>query len=223
MEQVQKYAKHLQKVREEEKALLAREIHDELGQLLVALKMDTGVTTTQYNKAESNEDKEKIKLKLSKHAEMITKAISSARRIMYGLRPVKLEMLGFAGACEDFLEDFSSRYEIECITNIDLDIEKLDEDRSLAMYRILQETMMNIVKHAQATAVEIKYYKVENEIVFEVKDNGVGFTVGKDGREDSYGLLGINERVSLLKGVLKIESSPGNGTRVVVRFPLGER
>lgn len=218
--QLQRFASHVQKIREEEKALLAREIHDDLGQLLVALKIDTGVTKSQFRKNLSEADLDEIKLKLANHADMITRAITSARRIMYGLRPVKLEMLGFAGAAMEYIADFSARYAIECISNIDLGIEKLDEERSLAMYRILQETLMNVVKHANATRVEILYHQIESEVIFEVIDNGIGFDLVTDRKDDSYGILGINERVSLLNGLLRIESSPTKGTRIIVKFPL---
>ena len=220
MAQLQKFATHIQKVREDEKTSLAREIHDDLGQLLVAMKIDVGLTRMQIDKALKVSKTDEIKLRLSNHIDMITKAIMSARRIMNGLRPVRLELLGFSGAAQEYIVDFAARYAIDCESKIDFEIKKLDDDRSLALYRILQESLMNVVKHANATKVEIVYQQIAGDLLFEVADNGVGFIVGKDARDDSYGLIGISERVSILNGVLKIESSPGCGTKVSVRFKL---
>ena len=220
MAQLQKFATHIQQVREDEKNSLAREIHDDLGQLLVAMKIDVGLTKMQIDNALSAGNSDEVKHRLSNHIDMITKAITSARRIMNGLRPVRLELLGFAGAAQEYIVDFSARYAIKCESKIDFEIKKLDDDRSLALYRILQESLMNVVKHANATRVEIVYQQTDGGLLFEVADNGVGFTVGKGARDDSYGLIGINERVSLLNGVLKIESSPGHGTRVSVSLNI---
>lgn len=155
--------------------------------------------------------------------EMIVKAISSARSIMNGLRPAKLEMLGFAGATYEYINDFASLFNLRVESEIDFDIAKPDEERSLALYRILQESLNNIVKHAKATKVKVVYKQEGNNILFEVSDNGVGFNIEKSGREDSYGLLGIKERVILLDGTISIDSAPGKGTRISVRFPISQQ
>jgi PAS domain S-box-containing protein len=206
---LQKFGSHLQKAREEEKILLAREIHDDLGQLLVAMKIDTGITKNILNHELTEKLKNEISLKLSNHTEMITKAITSARRIMNGLRPVKLEMLGFAGAAVEYINEFSSRYNIKFVTKIDMNIQKLDEEHSLALYRILQESLNNVVKHANATKVEVIYQEIDNDILLEITDNGVGFNIEKEGRVDSYGLLGIRERVLILNGQYPIKCVNG--------------
>jgi PAS domain S-box-containing protein len=220
LNQLKNFGSHLQKVREEEKVLLAREIHDDLGQLLVAMKIDIGMTRSSLNKELTIALKNSVSDRLSNHIEMITKAISSARRIMNGLRPAKLEMLGFAGAAQDYINDFSSRNNIQIATRVDVNIEKLDDDRSLALYRILQETLNNIIKHANADKVEIVYQKINNELHFQISDNGVGFDSEKDVRDDSYGLIGIKERVLILNGTISITSAPGKGTQISIRFPL---
>lgn len=220
LNQLKKFGSHLQKVREEEKILLAREIHDDLGQLLVAMKIDIGMTKSALKNVLNKKLKDEISLKLANHSDMIAKAITSTRRIMNGLRPVKLEMLGFAGAALEYISEFISRYDIHFDTKIDMGIEKLDEERSLALYRILQESLNNVIKHANASKVIIVYQRNHKELLLEISDNGVGFNIEKDGRSDSYGLLGIKERVILLNGTFSIVSSPGNGTKVSVRFPL---
>ncbi len=219
MQQFKRFATHLQNVREEEKILLAREIHDDLGQLLVALKMNSG--TARKTLGDGNQiDKDKLNNLMTSQVEMIDKAIVSARSIMNGLRPVKLDMLGFTEAAKEYILDFASRYSIECEHNFGEESIKLDQDTTLALYRILQETLMNIAKHAKASKVKINYLQIKEDIHFEITDDGVGFEPGKSGRDDSYGLLGLNERVAILGGKISIDSVKGKGTKVHVVFPV---
>lgn len=219
MEELKRFATNLQNVREDEKILLAREIHDDLGQLLVALKMNSSSALKALGN-DNQIDLDKLNNLMSSQTEIIDKAIISTRRIMNGLRPVKLVMLGFTDAAKELIQEFASRYNIACDFSIGREEVKLEQDTTLALYRILQETLTNIAKHAKASKVKIRYLQIENEIHFEVVDDGVGFDQGHIHRDDSYGLLGLNERVAILGGKLTIESVIGKGTKIHVVFPV---
>ena len=218
-EQLRKFASHLQNVREEEKVTIAREIHDDLGQVLVALKIDMGLLKKEIIKNESVNCSNQITPKFDKIIGLIENTIKIARRIMSGLRPELLEMHGFDGAIKAYLSDFEKRYSINCEYEYNISNTELNSQQSLALYRILQEAMNNIVKHAKATFIKIQLRKQDENIVMEIIDNGIGFDKLSSGRDDSYGMIGMQERVVLLEGKLNITSEIGNGTIVRVELP----
>jgi PAS domain S-box-containing protein len=218
-EQLHRFASHLQNVREEEKIAIAREIHDDLGQLLVALKIDTGLLKKNVIKTISESDTSEIEFRFDNLVTQINNSIKTARNIMNGLRPELLEMHGIVGALKEYLREFQERHGIDC--EFDCDIVNLDMNpkQSLAIFRILQEALNNIVKHANATLVRIQLQISDNKLVLQITDNGVGFDKNNSGREDSYGMIGMKERVILLDGELDIISEIGHGTTVRVEIP----
>jgi len=218
-EQLRKFAMHLQNVREEEKVALAREIHDDLGQILVALKIDMGLLKQKIIKTNTIENTADILPQFDNIVVLIDNTIKTARRIMTGLRPELLEMYGFVGATKEYLREFEERTPISLEFASNISIIEINPQQSLALFRILQEALNNIAKHSKATLVKIQLQHMDNKLRLEIIDNGVGFNKNNSGRDDSYGIIGMSERVILLEGELDITSEVGHGTTVRVDMP----
>lgn len=221
-EQLQKFAAHLQHVREEERILLAREIHDDLGQNLVAIKIEIGMLMQRVPYCALPDYQEDIMGQFNKLAGLVNDTIQSTRRIMTDLRPVVLDFLGFLDAGKQHLESFAERNKIKCLFVNDIDSLNMDIQKSVALFRILQESLNNIAKHAEAKSVTVHVGRNDYGLFLEISDDGKGFDVQKKTRLDSYGLLGMNERTYLLNGRFSVKSSPGNGTVVRVEIPVDE-
>lgn len=218
-EQLRKFASHLQNVREEEKVALAREIHDDLGQILVVLKIEMGLLKQHVQKNNATAGSQEMLEKFDNLVALIDKTIKTARRIMNGLRPELLELLGFVGATKAYLKQFEERYELTFeFTCEPADIE-LNSQQALALFRILQEALNNIVRHAKASLVKIQLRNEADKLIMEISDNGTGFDKNNSGRPDSYGMIGMKERVVLLEGKLDITTEIGKGTCVRVEIP----
>ena len=218
-QELRKFASHLQNVREEEKLSLAREIHDDLGQILVALKIDLGMLERKLSKGIEATTSEELLSKFNDLSGQVDKTIKSARRIMNGLRPELIELLGFEEACKSYLRDFEETHHISslfesAILNLNINLEQ-----SVALFRILQEALTNVAKHAKATLVTVQLTNPAGKLVLQIIDNGVGFDENNKGRQDSYGMIGMKERVILLEGELFITSKVGKGTSVRVEIP----
>ncbi len=218
-ELLRKFASHLQNVREEEKVGLAREIHDDLGQTLVALKIDMGLLKNRIIKSGSSNELNDISEGFDNIVRLVDKTIKTARRIMSGLRPELLEMNGFAGAASSYLQEFEDRHQISCEFISDVMNIEMNPQQSLVFFRILQESLSNVAKHSKATRVKIHFRNEPNKLILEIIDNGIGFDKNSSGRQDSYGMIGMKERVVLLKGELDIISEIGKGSCVRVEVP----
>jgi signal transduction histidine kinase len=206
---------HLQAAREEERARIAREIHDELGQILTVLKIDlVSIQRMLGSPGQPVEDKLKTMLQL------IDTTVQQVRRIATELRPGLLDDLGLAAAMEWQLNEFQERTEIQVEVNLNLDDSSLDIDSRLALFRIFQETLTNIVRHAHANLVTVRLEEVEGHVVMTVSDNGRGITDEDIAQSRSFGLLGMRERVHLLNGTFSIQGVPGQGTIITVRLPF---
>ena len=218
-DQLRKFASHLQNVREEEKVALAREIHDDLGQILVALKIDMGLLKQKVVRDNSCVDSEGMLEKFDNLVFLIDKTIKTTRRIMTGLRPEQLEIFGFIGATKTYLQQFEERHQLSCqfiVETSDLD---LNQQQALTLFRILQEALNNIVKHAKASTVKIQLSNKIDTLIMQIIDDGIGFNKNNSSRPDSYGMIGMKERVVLLEGKLEIVSEVGRGTCVRVEIP----
>lgn len=217
--QLKKFAGHLQSIREEERVSLAREIHDELGQILIALKIDLGIFKQQIIKNVSESGIDDFNFKYNAILEIVNNTIKTTRKIMTGLRPEMLDIVGFTESAQQYLSEFSERYQIKCeFRNTVINI-VLDSQQSLALFRILQESLTNIAKHSKATQVVVVLQLSDGVLEFRITDNGVGFNDKDKMRFDSYGLLGMKERVYLLNGKLCIKGNPGVGAEVCVEMP----
>lgn len=221
-EQLKNFAAHLQNVREEERVLLAREIHDELGQILVAIKIDLGMLKQQTSGKLNKDATEEIINQFQQLSQMVDNTLKAARRIMTDLRPEVLDMLGLVEAIKLHVNNFQERHNISCSFENEITQLNIDLQCSVALFRIVQESLTNIVKHANASEVRISLRNVDNKLIMEVSDNGVGFDLHTKVREDSYGLIGMKERVYLLDGEFSVLSKQGKGTTVKVEMPYSQ-
>lgn len=219
-DQLKKFAAHLQNIREEERVLLAREIHDQLGQILVAVKIDMGMLKMNVLKDIDKKRSEELHVKFDNLSELIDNTIKTARKIMTDLRPEVLDMIGFIETVRQHLNNFQERHRVTCnLVTTDSHLE-LSTQQSVALFRIIQEALNNIAKHAKATEVNIVINRHDKKLILEVADNGVGFDQGQKKNHDSYGLIGMKERVFLLDGELSIKSRVGKGTTIQVIVPF---
>jgi PAS domain S-box-containing protein len=218
--QLRALAKHLQDAREEERLRIARELHDEFSQMLTVLRMELTVLSSTISKT-VKEPYKRISLldKISSISELLENTIRSTRRIIAELRPAVLDELGLNTAIQWQTQEFENRTSIRCkIAKLEPDIE-LDKQTSTAIFRILQEGLTNVAKHARATNVIISL-SVENEkLLLEIKDNGKGIDQMKLKSPTSTGLLGIRERVVALNGNFEIHSEENSGTRLLISIP----
>jgi len=208
-------ASHLQSIREEERSHIAREIHDELGQALTALKMDTHWLASRLPS-----DQTVLIDKLSSMSRLINHTVEMVRRIAAELRPGLLDDFGLTAAIEWHGQEFASRAGIECEIFSEPEDIILDQERSIALFRIFQETLTNVARHADATRVEVFLKENPDAMVLEVRDNGNGISAEQISSTKSFGLMGMRERVHALGGDLKISGIPDEGTLVRVSIPL---
>jgi signal transduction histidine kinase len=205
--QLRALAGRLQIVREEERKRVAREIHDQLGQALTAIKIDSSsLIHEQTQKSES----------LFK---LIDQTIESVRRLSTELRPGILDDLGLMAAVEWAAEEFQSRTGTKCRLDLPQDDIVVDRELATALFRILQETFTNVARHAQATEVDVRLAKEDDSLILEVHDNGRGISEEQLSADSSLGILGMRERALLLGGELAISGAPGEGTTIKVRIP----
>jgi signal transduction histidine kinase len=201
------------RAREEEKARIARELHDELAQTLTALKLDTAWLRDNLDR------REETRARLQGMLELLDLAVGATRRIAADLRPPVLDDLGLVPAVEWLAHNFEERHGIACALEVDAALEVLDP-HATGLFRILQESLVNVAKHARATQVRVRLLREGDEVVLTVQDDGVGFLPAQAHKPASLGLVGMRERVQLLQGALSIASEPGRGTRLEVRVLL---
>ena len=212
-EQLRKLAAHLVSVREEERTRIAREVHDELGQSLTAVKMDLAWLARRLPRRNAP-----MLGRIGSTLELADSIIRSVRRISTELRPSVLD-LGLAAAVEWQVQEFQARTGIQCKVRL-LTQEVFAPDVSTALFRILQETLTNVARHANATRVEVVEQKVRDRLVLRMRDNGRGFDSEDPSISKSLGLLGMRERAAILGGQVNIASAPGKGTTVTAWIPL---
>jgi PAS domain S-box-containing protein len=215
-EQLRALAERLQWVREEDRKRVARDLHDQIGQILTAIKLD--MTWMTRHLPESAGD---VLARLKESIQLISDGVKAVRAICSGLRPGVLDDLGLAAAIEWQANDFAARNGIPCQVSVPPVDLHLDGDRATATFRIFQECLTNIIRHAQAKSVRIALYQQEESILLIVEDDGIGFhESGFSNALGSLGLLGMKERAQFCGGDVQISTSPGNGTTITVRVPV---
>ncbi len=221
-EQLRRLSTHLQSARESERGAIAREIHDELGGALTALKFDIASFEEVLPPGEAGGLREIVVEKLESMSSLIDTTVQTMRRIITQLRPVLLDSLGLRAAIEWLAEDFEHRTGIQCATRIEGEDGIADHDRATAVYRIVQEALTNVARHAGATHVEIIMEIHDGSLRLSVHDNGKGVTEEEIGGAMSFGIMGMKERALILGGEVVLGASPGGGTTVSLTLPPGE-
>ena len=216
-EQLRALAVYLESVREEERTTIARNIHDELGQALTALNMDL---SWMRNRLPKSKPLAPLRDKASAMAGLITHTIESVRRIATELRPGVLDQLGLVAAMEWQASVFQKRYGIACRLVLPAGEIELNAQRSTALFRMLQEALTNVVRHAGATSVTITLDKTEAEVRLTVEDDGKGLSEESLAAPLSLGIAGMRERALALGGAVRIQGIPDSGTTVAVSLPL---
>jgi len=210
-------AQHDQTRREEDRARMAREVHDELGQALTGLKMD--LAWLQRHAGPKQRD---LRQKFRDMSDLVDTTIQSVRRIATELRPVMLDDLGLIPAMEWQLQELQERSGIRCQFTSSLEEVALGAEETTVLFRILQETLTNVVRHATATEVQVALEVEQGYVCLRVQDNGRGITESEAHDSKAFGLLGMRERVLLRSGDFSIQGTPGQGTTVVIRLPLSK-
>jgi PAS domain S-box-containing protein len=202
--------------REEERKRIAREIHDELGQLLSVLRLN--VTTLDYRFGEDNAE---LRLKAQKMVGTVDSAINVVRNLAAKLRPAALSA-GIASALEWLVQEFGDNTELECLLHLPEGEVQLDEERATVVFRIAQESLTNIMRHASASRAIISLRCQDEFCELEVSDDGSGFDPAQIAGQNSFGIIGMRERALMLGGALHIDSSIGRGTVLKLRLPIDD-
>jgi PAS domain S-box-containing protein len=210
---------HVEAVREEERTAMAREIHDELGQALTALKMDVAWIGRQVQATRGTAESP-IDARISGMSSLIDGVINQVRRISAELRPGVLDDLGLGAAIEWQVREFAQRSDIVCDFCSNASETRFDRDVSTAIFRILQETLTNVARHAQAHRVDVSLVESGDHLRLQIIDDGIGMSPEVASPTRSLGMLGMHERAHRLGGTLSVSSTPGAGTRVLVDVPL---
>lgn len=207
---------HIEHVREQERIRIAREIHDELGSLLVGLKMDVSWMEKRVL------DQPTLRCKCQDMRGLIDRAVDNVGRIITDLRPSILDHQGLWATLEWQLQDFIDNSELTCDWVIDIAPGLRDPGGPLAtaVFRIFQELLSNVARHARATRVEVRISATASDLTLRVKDNGRGAPPSAFERPDAWGVMGMRERAGHFGGWLHIDSQPGQGTQVILSMPL---
>ena len=215
-ERLKVVSKRLMEVQESERRHIARELHDEIGQILTAIKINI---QTAFKLAGS----EKIETHLNEGVELIEEALFQVRKLSIDLRPSMLDDLGLIPALRWYVDRQSVRAGIAAKVSVDEKIMRLPTEIEITCFRVAQEALTNIIKHSQATHVDIMLYYEEGDLHLKIVDDGAGFyffaAVQRSLKGESMGILGMQERVDLIGGRIKINSKPGQGTTVHTIFP----
>jgi signal transduction histidine kinase len=213
-EQLRALSVYLQHVREDERIRISRQVHDELGQALTGLKMDLYWLASRLPKQlRAVRDKTKT---MSAH---IDSTIQTVRRISTELRPGILDDLGLVAALEWQAAEFQKRNGIKCEVVSEVAEPILEEELNTAFFRIFQESLTNVLRHANATRIDVRLWEQDANLLMEIRDNGRGIAESDWTNTRSIGVLGMRERAALLGGELTITGAPDQGTTVRVRIP----
>ncbi|NVI83233.1 CHASE domain-containing protein [Janthinobacterium sp. BJB401] len=214
-QKLRRLAAHADQIKEEERKRIAREIHDDLGQNLLVLRIDADMLASRTQRRHP-----RLNARARSTLEQIDATIKSVRQIINDLRPTVLD-LGVNAAVEWQVAQFRQRTGIACEVNESHDDICLSDQCATALFRILQESLSNISQHANASRVQVTLEKCRDTVSMSISDNGVGAAIDGRNKLGSFGLVGIEERIKLLGGTFYIESSPGAGMSVHVSVPLG--
>lgn len=224
-EQLRNLAARIDSLLEKERAWIAREVHDQLGQVFTSIKIDLSLMRKILARSEQTEEKILAVLweKIDSMSQLADSAIQTVQKIGTELRPGVLDDLGLVAAIEWQAKEFQTRTGIVCKIKADIQTIDLSRDRATAVFRIFQEVLTNIARHANATGVDIRIEAKRGQLLLIVEDNGRGISEREISSPASLGLLGMRERSLLFEGEININGLPGKGTRVSLRIPLKDQ
>ena len=200
---------------EEERRRLSREIHDGPAQMLANMLLRAEIIEKKF----SSDDPEAVIMEFRQLRELVRESLREVRNIIYDLRPMALDDLGLIPTLTKYLNAAKENFGVPIIFKTLGNERRLTSKLEIAVFRLIQESVQNACKHAEATQIEVKVEFQDEMITLSVKDNGKGFDVNEK-KEDSFGLLGMSERVDLLGGKLVIQSTPKKGTLVLIKIPI---
>lgn len=212
--QLRQLSAALQTIREEERAHIARELHDDLGQLLASLRMDLALLQREPAASPNS-----LRIMQGMEERLLT-AITSLRRIATNLRPRALDEGGLFFALQGLRDDFVERHAIACALYADEAELRLDDATSTAIFRIVQEALTNIARHAEATNVTMNLYRTDGQLLITIRDNGRGIAAADMEKAESLGLIGMRERVWAMHGEITVGADEPPGTRIDIVLPV---
>ena len=212
LEQLHQLTQHIETVRENERLNIARELHDDLGQALTAVKIDLGIIKRDISD-------EKIATTVNNVSELVRDTIVTVQRLTAQLRPQIIDDLGLEAAIEWYTKEFAQRNGVEIALHIEAGI-PITPNASLTVFRIMQESLTNISRYAKATKADISLSKLDDTVYFAISDNGIGISDSQLKSKKSFGLIGMKERSASLGGTLEVSRGEKNGTVVQMSFPL---
>ncbi|HNQ24758.1 MAG TPA: PAS domain-containing sensor histidine kinase [Phycisphaerae bacterium] len=215
--ELRRLAHHMQAVREAERARIARELHDELGQYLTALNMDL-----HWLRERAAHQQDMPVARVAAMHELVGRAIVALRRICTDLRPALLDDMGLIAAIEWQAREFQVRTGVRCVASLPAAPVEVAKEQATAVFRILQESLTNIARHARATEVRIVLQARAKLLTLKVSDNGVGMAGARPGGVQSLGLMGMRERAIEWNGQVEVSDRSAKGTTVTLRMPLGQ-
>ncbi len=218
--QLRELAARTQQVREEERMSIAREIHDELGQGLTLLKIDLSWLSGHLGKTVADDVRKPLEERIGKMEQMIHWTLLTVRRILSALRPPLLDELGLKDAIEFHMEEFSQRVGIRYELDVAAVGGTLPANSATATFRIFQEALTNVARHANASRIKVYLHEANSQLVMKVQDNGCGISQEKLLHTGSFGLLGMQERAWAIGGELELHASSRSGTTVTLKVPL---
>jgi PAS domain S-box-containing protein len=219
-DQLRALSASMQSAREEEATRIAREIHDELGSALTSLKLDLESIRREELPAASDLDLSRLREKIKTMMQLVDQTADTVRRISSELRPSVLDDIGLVAAMRWQARQFETQAGIVCQCDFRLEEVDLDQQQSTAIFRVFQEALTNVLRHAEATRIDINLEKEDDELVLTISDNGRGITADERSERLSLGLLGMRERVNLIGGTIDITGVEGKGTEITVRVSM---
>ncbi|QQS37228.1 MAG: PAS domain S-box protein [Ignavibacteriales bacterium] len=211
-------ARYLQNVREQERAAIARELHDELGQILTSLKISLNFLSREIIQNKGKFDEENFKNEMNSMNEMINQSTMRLRKLISELRTDILDNLGLLSAIDYEVKQFSANSDIKCSFKSENFDDEVNKEKANTILRVMQESFTNIKKHSRAANVSASLIKNNGSILLTIKDDGEGFDTQILKSKETFGILGMKERAQSMDGKLTVESMPGNGTTVILEL-----
>ena len=218
--QLREFTSHLQKVREDERASLARDIHDEMGQDLTTMKIELSLIESEIKSRIDSKNNTFLLNEIKAMQTIVNNSMKKVREIIRKLHPVILDHLGLKQAIKWLVKEFEKRNNIKAIYKTNIRTINLDKEISVSVFRIVQEALTNISKHSKATKVEVIFEKKKYKYYIEIKDNGIGFRTGTFENKESNGIIGMRERAMISGIEFLIKSVIEKGTNIILTFPV---